>query len=472
MSCPAGYTFSEGLRDAPYAAITETLEPGQRIVFWDYDIIWTENHIPASRLEPLRKIGDALADDALEALKIRRGEDALAALRAYVSRPESEQESPAPRLLMDQLMTVPDWVDWKQVRRGQDVFWKYVLFISHALLHFSLAGGFVIPKITKVLNSTGYLSGNKTMVRVLETGQFLMDVVTSLEYLQPGTGVAWESAVQVRFLHAGVRARLTKISRAHSKYYNIEDHGVPINQEDLLATLFGFSNVMWRVMEGRMDVHMTMQEREDYLHLWRYVGYIMGVDDILGATLTPDRADACIESITLHLSDPNLESGKMCAKLLKNIGPKSSMIPQRILTAIGLPDPFKIHLAFSEYLLGPKLWEVSGLPKMTKPYSVLRQLVMDIMHIDLWVVTKLPWWFRMRRPLFKIAQGHMMQNEFGKKRTRFELKEVPKAENIEYKSQAEGSLFKSYSQRMWPKVLTAASATVGVALVMAQLRVV
>ena len=123
MSCPAGYTFSEGHQHAPFAAATETFEPGQRIVFWDYDIMWTENHISASRLEPLRMIGDALADNALEALKIQPGEDAVAALKAYVARPESEQESPAPKLLMDQLMTIPDWVDWEQVRRGQKVYW-------------------------------------------------------------------------------------------------------------------------------------------------------------------------------------------------------------------------------------------------------------------------------------------------------------------------------------------------------------
>lgn len=123
MACPAGYTLPEGPRNAPFAAATETFELGQHIDLWDYDVIWSENHIPASRLEPLRKIGDVLADNALEALHIKPGVDALAELRAYVSRPESDQESPAPRLLMDQLMTVPDWLDWDQVRRGQDVYW-------------------------------------------------------------------------------------------------------------------------------------------------------------------------------------------------------------------------------------------------------------------------------------------------------------------------------------------------------------
>lgn len=85
--------------------------------------MWTEKHLPASRLEPLRKIGDPLADNALEVLKVKQGEDAFKALVAYVSQPEEKQESPAPRLLMQQLMTVPEWVNWEQVKRGQEVYW-------------------------------------------------------------------------------------------------------------------------------------------------------------------------------------------------------------------------------------------------------------------------------------------------------------------------------------------------------------
>lgn len=123
MSYPAGYSFDTERRKAPFAAMTETSQPGQRFQFWDYDIMWTEKHFPASRLEPLRKIGDPLADNALEALKVNLGEDAFKVLVAYVSQPEEKQESVAPRLLMQQLMTVPEWANWEKVKRGQEVYW-------------------------------------------------------------------------------------------------------------------------------------------------------------------------------------------------------------------------------------------------------------------------------------------------------------------------------------------------------------
>ncbi|KAG0207370.1 hypothetical protein BGX33_006892 [Mortierella sp. NVP41] len=480
MSCPAGYTFDNAPRRAPFAAISETLKPGQRFHYWDYDITWTEKHLPASRLEPLRMIGDVLADNALEALQVKKGQDALKALREYTSRPESEQESPAPALLMKQLMTVPGWVDWEQVRRGQDVYWRYCFFISHTLLHFSLAGGFSIPKITKVLNSTGFLSGKRTKERVLETAQFILDVVHSVEYLQPGTGPGWESIIQVRFLHAGVRSRLSRISRAHSKYYNIEEHGIPINQEDLLATLFSFSNTMWRVMDERMGVHMTTQEREDYLHLWRYIGYMMGVDDILGVTRTPERADACLESIVMHLADPGLESGRMCSSLLTNMASKP-VIPARVIRAIGLPDPVKVHLAMAEHLLGPEFWKVNGLPTMSRPYKIVKHLFLHALMVDLWFVKKLPWWFRFRSPLIREGQYRMIARELGRKRTHFELMEVPKDGEKEFEGQdrdvaphdAVGyrpEVEAVHSGAFWPRVLTAASAFLGVAMVFSHRR--
>lgn len=92
--------------------------------------MWTEMHLPASRLEPLRKIGDPLADNAVEVLKVKQGENAFKALIAYVSQPEEKQESPAPRLLMQQLMTVPEWVNWEQVKRGQEVYWYACLVFN------------------------------------------------------------------------------------------------------------------------------------------------------------------------------------------------------------------------------------------------------------------------------------------------------------------------------------------------------
>lgn len=215
-----------------------------------------------------------------------------------------------------------------------------------------------------------------------------------------------------------------------------------------------------------MNVHMTPQEREDYLHLWRYIGYMMGVDDTLAATTTPERADACLESIVLHLTDPDESSGKMCASLLHNMASPSRL--SRITSQLGLPDPFKVHMALAEQLLGPAFWTVNGLPRMTRPYQVFNRLVRWLMLLEL-RMARMPLWARIRSPLIRDSQYWLIARELGRARTQFELKAVPKdkvmvddmADEVGGQGGDEGHI--------WPKLLTAVFAAVGLALVLAPL---
>ncbi|KAI1319018.1 hypothetical protein EDD11_005216 [Mortierella claussenii] len=432
MACPAGYSFQPDMYNTPYAAVTESLQPGEPFHYWDYDIVWSENHVPASKLEPLRSMSDDLADRAIEVLKIERGEDAYDALLRYTSRPEGEQESDAPRLLLEQLMTVPEWVDWEKIKRGQDVYWRYSILIAISLFYFVLAGGFAIPKISRVLGSTGYLtgSGKKVRRRICETSQFVVDVMHSLAYLQPGTGVAWKSIIQVRLLHAGVRSRLVKISKTHSKIYNVDKLGVPINQEDLLATLFSFSNTPWRVMETRMGVQMTPQEREDYLHLWRYIGHMMGVNDILGGMHSPAKADATLESIVLHLADPDQNSGHACMGLLQAMTPPQSPFMEKVI-ALGLPDPLKLHMCVSSLLLGSEFWKLSSLPATEPTYKYYQQMIIQGLIGEQWLVDHMPrWWYKMRRFLIRDAYYFVISREIKQKKSPFALQAVPEVTHI------------------------------------------
>ncbi|KAF9976858.1 hypothetical protein BGZ73_007657 [Actinomortierella ambigua] len=420
MACPAGYNFTP-LKGGPLAAVTEHLRPGQRFLFWNYDITWSDKHMRASELEPYRMMGDPLADDALEALEIKQGQDAYEALIEYTTRPVEEQVNDAPRKFMESVTTPPAWVDWTRIQRGQLVYWRYFLFISSVLLHFSLAGGFNAPKISKVLTSTGYLAGNKTKYRVLETGQFVVDVMHSPEYLKPITGAAWKSIIQVRFLHAQVRQKLSRLSKAHSHYYNVQEYGVPINQEDLAGTLFSFSAVIWRVMSERMDVAMTRQEQEDFLHVWRYIGYMMGVDPVFDPANSVDRANATLDSIVLHVIDPTDSGGQLCAGLLQSMHGTSSSLLR--------PDPFKLHMAMAESLLGPQVWSLMGHAPTPSFYKMLKRLLLYFLYVDLWSVSKLPqWWFRLRASTFLRLHNRVVQAELGQ-RSNFTLTKEPKVKH-------------------------------------------
>eukprot|EP00937_MAST-01D_sp_MAST-1D-sp2_P001972 g1972.t1 len=177
-----------------------------------YQFRWTQHHKTGAQLEPLRQIGDPLADAALEAMdtRLRPATDPLQLLRRLAAEEDAAAGAStgggACAALLAQAREVPAWVDWDAVQRGQDVFHRYGPGAGIALLYLSLVGGFSAPKINKVLTSTGYLSGagkggrEATWRRLWETTQMILDC------MEPGAlregGVGWCSVLRVRFLHA------------------------------------------------------------------------------------------------------------------------------------------------------------------------------------------------------------------------------------------------------------------------------
>lgn len=149
-----------------------------------------------------------------------------------------------------------------------------------------------------VLTSTGYLANKNTYRRLFETNQMVVDCLEK-GAMQPLTGKGWNSCARVRFLHCKVRTRLQRSQR-----WNTAEWGVPINQEDMAVTVLAFQYNVLLVIE-LLKIPLTAQEREDYTHLWRYIGYLMGVLDEYNACTSYARSRAYLESIVMHLIDPD-----------------------------------------------------------------------------------------------------------------------------------------------------------------------
>ncbi|KAF9432224.1 hypothetical protein BGZ76_011094 [Entomortierella beljakovae] len=355
MACPYGFSFDADNEKKIDPAFRK-LVPGDKFRCWDTKSTWTENHILPSRLEEMRTIGDDLADEVFLALGLEPKQDALEALIAYTSRPECEQESSSPRLLMEQLTTIPEWVDWNAIESGQKVF-KYV-FMS--LVH---------------IYSSGYMG--------LQDHQ---------KNLRPITGEAWESIVRIRLLHAGVRCRLRRIACSHPEIYDLGKFGVPINQEDMHGTIYSFTSLVWSAMQRKLGVSMTVQEREDYMHVWRYIGYLIGVDDKMGYTHSEVKSLAGAESVAMHVLDPDESSGKLITALISSVSIK---VP--LLSSIGMfPDTFRYNLALSESLFGPEFWDLAKLPHAEPRHIFLKDLIVNLLHFDQWLGDHIPFMLQFR----------------------------------------------------------------------------
>ena len=139
--------------------------------------------------------------------------------------------------------------------------------------------GYAGAKDAVVLERTAQLVSHPRR-RFLETGQFVLDVMTKGGLHDDGVGAA--DIRHVRLMHAAVRHMLQHEADVHDHLDGWDPaFGVPLNQEALLATQFTFSVVGLRSLQ-RFGVNVSDREKEAYIHLWSVIGHMMGVrDDLL-----------------------------------------------------------------------------------------------------------------------------------------------------------------------------------------------
>jgi hypothetical protein len=293
-------------------------------------------HYSAEELEPYRKVGDPEVDALLEHIIVECGADGRGGGRGgafddVVDMAHGEYirntRSPPCEFYRHHRDCVPHWVDYDSIQRGMDVFLAYLPAAGCALFYRSLVGGFSIPKIARVLVATRYLvpggggsSGGgddgsnsagiandvrverdrrRSEERLIDTGGFLAccfapppppcadgdgredPMVASSASLRPG-GRGWEAALRVRVLHAKVRRSLLLRGANAPSSWDVDANGVPINQEDMAATLLAFSVNVLIGIEIAAGRPLNGRDQRDYLALWRYLGWLLGVPDGLG----------------------------------------------------------------------------------------------------------------------------------------------------------------------------------------------
>jgi hypothetical protein len=82
---------------------------------------------------------------------------------------------------------------------------------------------------------------------------------------------------------------------------------LPINQATLLGTLFLFCHVCLEVAQLR-GARITEEEKESYWHLWRYIGYMLGIDDQVMPQKYDDGLSARLGAIYRERQQPDYTS--------------------------------------------------------------------------------------------------------------------------------------------------------------------
>lgn len=321
---------------------------GRGVRKYDMKFRWSPLHLTSTELAPRRFEADALMDAAWS--DIARCSTGSVDL---VSRLEAAAvTSDSVKALFREVAEIPTWVDWGKVQHGQRVFQKYMLHASVTLLYSSLIGGFSSGAIVKVLLATGYLahpSPRRVTKRVMETAAFVFAVCLDVK---PGSA-GWQAAIKVRGLHAAVRRRLG----ARNRSWDSAGHrGVAINQEDMCVTLLAFSDFVLHGIErlaGNAN-SLSLDDKESYIHLWRYVGYLLGVSERYNPCTSVETARASAESICMHIVEPDHDSRRLVHHLLKS-------------SIVGGEHGFVYRAEIFRFMVGDTLADLLQIPKRPSP---------------------------------------------------------------------------------------------------------
>lgn len=163
---------------------------------------------------------------------------------------------------------LPPGTDLQRIRRGELLFLKHILGGALVLLAKSLPEGYAAPNLSQILSISDDLKTHPYK-RLLGTLQLVLNVSCAGGF-EPG-GRAVITAQKLRLLHSGVRYLADRYRpRFREKY------GVPVNHEDMLATIMGFSLL---VVEGwrTLNLGLSKQDEDDFYYVWQTFALMMGI---------------------------------------------------------------------------------------------------------------------------------------------------------------------------------------------------
>ncbi|WP_338770502.1 oxygenase MpaB family protein [Nocardia vulneris] len=297
--------------------------------------------------------GDPLADDVVAMFKrLPVGEGRrmfeIAVERGIDAVPDAPAELAA---FFAQVEADPYWLDRDKIDRGARVVGRTSVWGGIAMGMFALMGGYLASRADKTLVGTGDLDAMAPR-RLAETTQWWLDVTT------PGglarNAVGYKSVLRVRLMHALVRAGM---NRRPDWDYDAWDH--PVNQVLTVGTLglFSMANL---VGAQALGLRFSPKEKDAVFQLWRYVGFLLGIDQEILPTCETDTWRAFwILADTEFI--PDADSQRLAQALIPAAGGlfiDNTTAPRRAVRAVLT----SYMVAYSRIILGRSNADFLGLP--------------------------------------------------------------------------------------------------------------
>jgi hypothetical protein len=264
----------------------------------------------------------------------------------------------------------PYWVDQHKLDMATRVLGRIGVitgFTSLAML--SLMGGYLASRADKTLVGTGDLD-QMAPRRLAETLTWTVDVTG------PGALGRFESGfkgtLRVRLMHAMVRAGMNR-----RPDWNYAEWDQPVNQSTLAGTLLLFS--MGNVLGSQaLGLRFTRSEKDAVYHLWRYVGYLIGVDVEILPTCEVDTWRLLWLQADYEFR-PDEDSRRLGQALAKALGPLLIGTDDTISSRVKRYVVANFLCSYSRLILGKSNADALGLVD-SKPFQALVVAVAGINH--------------------------------------------------------------------------------------------
>ena len=249
----------------------------------------------------------------------------------------------------------PAWVDSEKIALGADLCIRHGVELCMILMCASLPACYADAPGVVALDQSHQLTKHPRR-RVIETTRFALDVLQPGNLTDNNHGAI--TAKKVRLLHATNRRILHHQPEGR---WNEKEWGIPLNQEDLALTLMTFATV---VLDGMAKSHLYVspEEQDAFMHTWRYVGYLMGVDE----TLLPENVEdgkSLYETIAkrVYASSP---SGIALTEGLVNL--LEEILPGEIMDGV-IPAQIRLYM-------GEEVADMLGVAKVP-PHGIMKRLM-------------------------------------------------------------------------------------------------
>ncbi len=276
-------------------------------------------------------VGDPDADAVVEDMASLSQDESAGYIKAAMEQNETVMRD-APeslRAFFARLDTAPDWFDPEASLHGSRLFYRFPYVFTASLVGAGLIEGFS-SGIAKSFLYTGRLfDGNQGVRRLKQNNRHQVELFLPGGLERQGEG--WKLTVRLRLVHAQIRRLISS-----QPDWDTDAWGVPISAAHLGLANTVFSARVLHYIRRLLLLKISAEERDGFMHIWRYQGYLMGIPDVLVAH-TEEQANHLFNIGLMCEPPPPMESIAMAntlinaAPTLVNMeGPDSEKLVRRV----------------------------------------------------------------------------------------------------------------------------------------------